>query len=344
MNEHVRFGLVGAGGIARAYQDVFEGLDEARIVAIAEPNPTAAGCAAERLGCPAFPDHREMVGSVDLDAALVCTPPASHVDIAGDFVERGIAVLVEKPFAIRPDRARELIERAGAAGVTVTMASKFRYVDDVIRAKKILDSGILGETILFENVFASRVQMAGRWNADPAVSGGGVLIDNGTHSVDVARYFLGPIAEVSAVEGKRVQGLAVEDTAQMFLRTADGAMGTVDLSWSVDKAVDAYIGVYGSEGTVEIGWKTARYRQASSPDWLVFGSGYDKVAAMRAQVVNFCGALGHREPLLITSTDAIASVDVIAAAYRSLGHDHWVPVHEPVVRPIGGEPADSHVA
>jgi predicted dehydrogenase len=223
------------------------------------------------------------------------------------------------------------------------MASKFRYANDVAEAKRILESGAIGETILFENIFASRVPMGGRWNADPAISGGGVLIDNGTHSVDIARFILGPIVEVSAVEGKRVQGLAVEDTAQMFLRSLDGAMGTVDLSWSIDKAVDAYIGIYGSEGTIQIGWRESRYRRANG-EWVTFGAGYDKVEAMSAQVRNFCRAVTGDEELVITADDAIASVDVVAAAYRSMGRNHWVAVREPVVRSINSGTRDQNVA
>ena len=141
----------------------------------------------------------------------------------------------------RAQRAATMVAAAEQAGVVFTMAAKFRFVDDVIRARQIVGSGILGELIVLENSFASRVDMTRRWNADPAISGGGVLIDNGTHSVDIVRYFLGPIAEVMAVEGKRVQHLAVEDTASMLLRTADGVLGTIDLSWSVDKVTDTYL-------------------------------------------------------------------------------------------------------
>jgi predicted dehydrogenase len=336
-------GLIGAGRIAQSYVDVFDVLDDVTLVAVADPVEAARENVAQRSGAAAFADHEALVESVDVDAVLVCTPPSTHTEVARHFIERDIPVLCEKPLAIYPERARRLIALADERNVLVTMASKFRYAADVAEAKRILDSGAIGETILFENIFASRVPMAGRWNADPAVSGGGVLIDNGTHSVDIARFVLGPIVEVSAVEGKRVQGLAVEDTAEMFLRSADGAMGTIDLSWSIDKAVDSYIGIYGSEGTIQVGWRASRYRRAADGDWVQFGDGYDKVAAMGAQVRNFCRAVTGQEALLITADDAIASVDVVAAAYRSMGRNHWVAVREPVIRSIPGA-RDQNVA
>src|SRR4029079_17961867 len=95
--------------------------------------------------------------------------------------------------------------------------------DDIVRAQQLVAAGALGELIQLENRFASRVDMRPRWNSDPAVSGGGVLIDNGTHSVDIARSFLGPIHEVLVVEGPKVQELEVEDRAQGLLRAAAGA-------------------------------------------------------------------------------------------------------------------------
>lgn len=217
-------------------------------------------------------------------------------------------------------------EAACRAGVILTMASKFRYVEDVVKAKSIVTSGILGEIVLFENAFTARVDMSARWNAKPAISGGGVLIDNGTHSLDIMRYFLGPLAEVQVVEGKRVQGLPVEDTIRIFAKSESGVIGNVDLSWSINKELDYYIRIYGSQGTISVGWKESKYRQSSGQDWVVFGKGYNKVQAFRSQIDNFSKAILKQETLLITADDAIASVAAIEAAYSALNQSRWTPI------------------
>jgi predicted dehydrogenase len=324
----IRVGLIGAGGIAQSYVRVFEDLVDARITAVADVRGRAASTIAEAVRGTAYPSHRALLEDAEVDAVLVCTPPSTHPEIVLQAIERGLHVLCEKPLAIDVQSASTMVSAAQAAGVVFTMAAKFRFVDDVIRARQIVGSGILGELIVLENAFASRVDMSRRWNSDPAISGGGVLIDNGTHSVDIVRYFLGPIAEVMAVEGKRIQHLAVEDTASVLLRTPDGALGTVDLSWSVDRVTDSYLTLYGSEGTISVGWKGARYRQASSPEWVEFGSGYDKNTCMGAQVQNFVDAVRGEKPISVTADDAIASVAVVAAAYASLERADWVSVRE----------------
>jgi predicted dehydrogenase len=320
------FGLVGAGGIAQSYLEVFAGCEHARITAVADTRPERAGAMAEQLDCAAFDSYQALAAAARCDAVLVCTPPSTHPEISLHLVERGVAVLCEKPLAIDSESARRLVAAAERVGVPLTMAAKFRYVDDIVRAKTILSSGTVGEPILFGNIFASRVPMAHRWNSDPAVSGGGVLIDNGTHSVDIVRYLVGPITEVLAVEGKRIQELPVEDTAQVFVLTAGGVTGNIDLSWSISKEADSYVDIYGSEGVISVGWRQSRYRKASNREWVAFGHGYDKIVCMRRQVENFCGAVRGEEELRITGADAIASVSVIEAAYESLGRSHWVAV------------------
>ena len=102
-------------------------------------------------------------------------------------------MLCEKPLTLTAAHAEELVELAESKELLLMQASKFRYVDDIIKAKAILESGILGRVILYENTFAGKAMMKDRWNASRAIAGGGVLIDNGTHSVDIARYLLGPI-------------------------------------------------------------------------------------------------------------------------------------------------------
>jgi predicted dehydrogenase len=325
--------MIGAGAIAQSYFKATEGCDQLRWAGIADIRENVAAAAAELIGCRTFASHRELLDA-GCDAVIVCTPPATHAEIALAAIERGVHVMCEKPLSTDVASARRVCDAARAKGVVMAMASKFRYVEDVIRAKSLIASGVLGEILLMENAFTATVNMAGRWNADPQVSGGGVLIDNGTHSVDIVRYLLGPIDRVLGIEGKRSQKLPVEDTATVFLHTESGVNASIDLSWSLNKELDTFIKVFGSNGTVFVGWRESKFRQSSSPEWTVFGHGYDKVAAFRRQVLNFCNHILGSEPLLISRDDAVASVQVIQAAYESLAAGQWMKVGEDAARPV----------
>ncbi len=327
MSNKVRFALVGAGAISQSYAQAFESCQTAQLVALADVRPEAAKALAQGFNCPSYDSHQAMAESEKFDAVIVCTPPATHPEITCFFLGRGVNVLCEKPLAIDSASAQQMLEAARRSGAKLTMGSKFRYVEDVIKAKSIVASGILGEIVLFENAFTARVDMSARWNSNPKISGGGVLIDNGAHSVDIMRYFLGPIADVQVIEGKRIQGLAVEDTVRIFIRSTAGVMGNVDLSWSINKELESYINIFGSNGAISVGWKESKYRQSSSREWIVFGKGYNKVQAFRSQIDNFARSIRGQEILLISAEDALASVQVIEAAYNSLRRENWVSVN-----------------
>lgn len=322
----LRFGLVGAGRIAESYVQAFAGMEDAVIAAVADVRPEAARAVAERLGCPSYPSHMAMAAAVPLDAVVVCTPPVTHPDVSIHFLRRRVHVLCEKPLSIDSDSARLMAYAAQRTGTVLTMASKFRYVKDVVRARSLIESGVIGEIVQAENSFTARTDMASRWNSAPALSGGGVLIDNGAHSVDLMRSFLGPLVDVQIVEGPRRQGLVVEETVRLFVRNARGALGSIDLSWSLSKETDSYLTLYGTEGILHLGWKESRYRRTASPEWISFGTGYDKVEAFRAQIANFVGTIRGEEEPRITMEDAIASVEVIEAAYRALQQSRWTAV------------------
>lgn len=321
----LRIGLVGAGAIAQTYLQAFASTEKAELVAVADTRPEAAQAMAEAAGCAWFESAEAMAEGADVQAVVVSTPPATHRDLCGVFLGRGTPVLCEKPLSIDRESSIDILGMAQEHNVLITMASKFRFVEDVNRAKELIDSGLLGEVILFENTFAGRVDMSQRWNSDPVMSGGGVLIDNGTHSVDIARYFLGELAELQVMEGNKVQQLEVEDSVKMFVRSRRGVLASIDLSWSMNKEQDYYIAVYGSEGTLLVGWKESKYRLGNE-DWTVFGNGYDKKAAFVRKLENFVGAIKGEERLVVSPADALASVEVIEAAYAALHEQDWQPV------------------
>jgi predicted dehydrogenase len=165
--------------------------------------------------------------------------------------------------------------------------------------------------------------MKNRWNARYEVAGGGVLIDNGSHSVDIVRYLIGPIGSLQAIHGKRWQELEVEDTSRLFLQCVDGTMAAIDLSWSIHKENPYYIHLYGTAGTLEVGWKGSRYRQSEKLDWVGFGNGYDKFQAVGAQLSNLINTILGKERPVITAEDAVESVRVIQFAYRTAEQSRW---------------------
>ncbi|MCR9198216.1 MAG: Gfo/Idh/MocA family oxidoreductase [Planctomycetaceae bacterium] len=322
------FVLIGAGGISKAYAAAFADGLPCQLVGVADIRLEAAEEVAAITGAEAFDDIEIMCAELQPTAAIVCTPPNTHAAICIELMNLGIHVLCEKPLTICSHDARRMISAAENNNVTFSMGSKFRFVEDVQEARRIIESGKLGEIVLFENTFAGYCDMSERWNSNPEISGGGVLIDNGTHSIDIMRFLLGSVTELQVVEGRRIQNLPVEDTARLFVRNEAGAMGSIDLSWSMNKVQPHFISIYGSKGTLQVGWKESRYQLAGESEWTVFGDGYNKIAAFGNQIRNFSAAINGEEELIIDASDALASVMTMETAYAALKTNEWHPVQQ----------------
>jgi predicted dehydrogenase len=330
MPEPLRLAVIGCGGIAQAYLQALGRVPDLRLQAVVDSDAARRAAAAQAFGGTPMASVDELLagrGRVPIDAALVLTPPNTHEAIASAMLRADVHVLCEKPLTLTSAAARAMVQLAEAKKHLLMMGSKFRYTPDMPKAKELLDQGVIGQVLLFENVFCSRVDMQKRWNSVRSIAGGGVMIDNGCHSIDIARFLLGPVARVQAQIGRPVQPLEVEDTARIQFEFASGAMGAVDLSWSLHKEVPSYVRVYGSKGTLEVGFKLSRYKLEGHKDWTPFGNGYDKLGAFAAQLANFAGVIRGQQRPVITSEDALASVQVIEAAYRSADELKW---HETV--------------
>jgi predicted dehydrogenase len=334
-----RFALVGVGRIGTSHLEALSQVTDAQLDAVVDPRRAAAEAVAEQKGVRWFEDYKDPALLDFIDAVIICTPPNLHYEISRHFLLNGKHVLCEKPLTISSAHAEELVRLADEGDLELMMASKFRYDDDIVKAKAILEAGILGRVVLYENTFCGKAMMKDRWNASREIAGGGVLIDNGTHAVDIARYLLGPIQEVQAQNGIFAQGLEVEDTARLQFRTKAGVIGMIDLSWSINKEVDTFISVFGSEGTLLIGWKGASYKQDGNSRWVNFGTGYDKIGALKKQLENFVGTVAGTARPLITPEDALASVKAIETAYASTRQNNWLTVGSAgpvsVTNPVG---------
>ncbi len=321
--DRLKLVLAGCGRISQVHLTCIARESRAELAGVVDVNAAAALGASEAWGAPSFATLDEALEKAKPDAVIICTPPNTHRELAEKAFAAGAHVLCEKPLALSEEDAASMMSAAEGARRVLMMASKFRYVSDIVKAKGIIQSGILGEVIFFENAFCSRVDMRNRWNSVAEISGGGVLSDNGCHSADIVRFLMGPVKKAQAEFGKPWQKLDVEDTAFLHLRCENDAIASIQLSWSIHRESPYYVHVFGTEGMLEIGWKGSRYRQSEKLDWIPFGDGYDKFQAVGAQLRNFIATTMGEDKPVITTDDAVHSVRLIRRAYDSAASGTW---------------------
>ncbi|MFQ6070993.1 MAG: Gfo/Idh/MocA family protein, partial [Candidatus Aminicenantales bacterium] len=176
----MNFILVGCGRTARSYLEAIRFLPEVCLKEVVDISEEPSRSTARKAGCSSFTDFRSILRGNSVKAAVICTPPNTHPEITTFFLENGVHVLCEKPLAINSAQALEMLKKAKKHKRILIAASKFRCVEDIIRAKEIVNSGEIGKLIYFKNFFQSKVNMKNRWNSSKEVSGGGVLIDYGS--------------------------------------------------------------------------------------------------------------------------------------------------------------------
>ncbi len=320
--------LVGCGGIAQTHLEAINKVSRVNLKVIQDVNGATAETAAGKYSCNHTTDFDAVLKDPSVDSLLICAPPVFHYDLLKKAIAAGKHVLCEKPFTITLKEAEEIKKLSAASGKLVMMASKFRFVQDVIEARKLVQSGVIGEIIMSEVIFCSIVDMTKRWNSNPKIAGGGVLIDNGSHAVDVIRYVIGPIKSVYAQAAKKAQSpMEVDDTARLHFETEDHVIGMVDLSWSLYKHTPNFINVFGTLGTIEVGWQQSQVWDAKTKTSKVFGNGYKKLDAFVNQMEHFADCIQKKATPILGIDDAIESVRVIEAAYTSVREKKWLKVH-----------------
>jgi predicted dehydrogenase len=317
--------LVGCGRIAHSYATVIDNRPDMTLAAVVDTNPEAARAFGTSFRCNFYTSLDDYLSGNDpAECAVICTPPSDQTETACRLMQRGISALCEKPFALDSTSALKMVEVSRAFGAHLMMGSKFRYISDLIHAKGLIQAGIIGQVLVFEIDLRDAVDMRNRWNIRPEISGGGVLIDTGSHAIDIARYLIDPILKVRAEEASRVQSPEVEDTVRLDLCTTSGVIGTINLSWTIKNASDDYVRIYGTQGTLCIGWKNSMYRPNGAVDWIRFGEGYSTLKAVTRQMINLVEVVTNDGVPETSAEDGLEAVRVVEAAYRSLHTGKWL--------------------
>jgi predicted dehydrogenase len=195
--------------------------------------------------------------------------------------------------------------------------TKERFFEEVQQAKQLLDQGNLGKITHFRLMFGGYLNMAGSWYADKDISGGGIVMDNGPHAIDLVRYLLGNIKHVSA-RFANIQNLNVEDTALLSLELDSGAVGTVDISWSTSIPSKHYMEIYGENGTVLLDLKGISYQFKTWNEFRRVDNKLDPKGAFAVQFHHFINAVSGILPTVIKNEDGVETQKIIDAAYRSI--------------------------
>lgn len=279
MNGKMRFGILGCGVIGPHHAKAIAGLEDADLVMVADELPDRAEELAGEYGCEWTGDASELLSGPEVDAVCVCTPSGMHAEAGVVALRAGKHVVIEKPLDVTLEAADRLLAAQRATGGKVAVISQHRFDPATLAVKEAMDGGRLGRaTSGSAEVRWWRSQSyydSGGWRGTWALDGGGVLINQAIHSIDLLQWLMGPVVEVAAyTELLAHRDIEVEDTAVAILRFAGGAVGTIVATTAAYPGLTARIVVHGDRGSAVIDDDRLEYFHAA-----VDGGGGDAYGA-----------------------------------------------------------------
>jgi len=336
----VRFGIVGCGAIYPTHADAMGPM----LAGFYDVVPERAHVAAERYGVPAYASLGELCAAVD--AVSVCVPSGLHMEVALACARLGKPVLVEKPIDTTLEKARALVEGCRAAGAPLGVISQHRFSRQIRRLRDAVQGGELGRMLSGDaSVKWYRTQRyydSGEWRGTWALDGGGCLMNQGVHTVDMIGWIMGGVHAVQAQVRTAAHAIEVEDQANVLVEYRNGAIGVVQASTVSYPGFAERLEVGGEHGTVVIegdrtkvwrvdperaklgkygdgvmGQPTPNLHLAGAAEWTEEDPTADWGVQHRLQIEEFAAAVEAGRDPFITGEMALEPLRFILAVYES---------------------------
>lgn len=248
------FGIIGCGMIANFHAKAINDVRGAKLVACFDTFSASADRLAAATGCRAYHKLDEMLADPDVDIVSIGTPSGAHMEPAVAAARAGKHVIVEKPLEITLKRCDKIIQECEKAGVKLGAIFPSRFHDSSVQLKRAIDSGRFGKlTVGDAQVKWFRPQSyydSGAWRGTWELDGGGALMNQAIHSVDLLAWLMGPVVEIRAMTATLAhERIAVEDTAVATVRYANGALGVIEASTATYPGYLKRLEIHGSAGS-----------------------------------------------------------------------------------------------
>ena len=317
----VNIGILGTGGIAQSHARGLAAAPAARITAAADVNEAAARAYAAAHGVPrVHTDYRAVLDDPAVDAVVICLPHALHAEAAIGAARAGKHVLCEKPLGVSVAECDAVIAACRAANVNLMVGHTHRFILEHLRARELLREGAIGDVLhIHDSVQAPNRHKDMGWRGARALAGGGVFMDNGVHSADRLRWWLG--SEVTAITasvghyGARTEG---EDHGVAHLEFANGATATMEISLITPPVLGRCRAVVtGAAGAMEIAtWRHLKVATADAEEWETHTFPQNRSQFIREDGEFVASILEEREPS-VTGEDGKRAVAIVQGIYAA---------------------------
>src|SRR5437588_1885665 len=316
MTEPLRFGLVGCGVIGPVHAEAISLLPDAVLVSVADLIPERAQTLAARYGAIPYTDLSTMLEREGLDVVIICTPSGRHGEHACQVMRSGRHVIVEKPMEIRRAALDEMLRVQRETGVKLAVISQHRFDPASQQVRKLLDEQTFGRLVLGNAVNpwwrSQEYYDSGAWRGTWELDGGGVLMNQSIHSIDLLQWFMGPVKSVYAYTDTLVHHMETEDVAVAVLRFANGALGTIAATTGAYPGVATRVEIFGDQGSAIIENDALAYLHLARDDKEAVGSYGIQQQAPAVEMQQQSGTAQNPAALSVTG-HALQIADMIRA-------------------------------